>query len=177
MKAPKRIAQSMLLVSFVYAGVGCSGDESGVDEPMTSDVQANEKSLPAAKVNDQSNEFSIDAQGNVSFSGEVVYFKFDDHTLTEEGRSRLAIIANYLEKNKSKMIKVQGHSDERGSTEYNLALGQLRTKSVVKFLQDLGIEGKRLSAMSYGEEKPAALGHSEASWVKNRRADFVIKDM
>jgi peptidoglycan-associated lipoprotein len=163
----------MLFASSFLTVVACTDDESGIDEPVAATGQ---EALPA-NVKGQNNDFSIDGKGNVKFNAEVVYFKFDDNTLTDEGRSRLMALAEYLEKNKTKALKIQGHSDERGSTEYNLALGQLRTKSVIKYLQDLGLDDKRISATSFGEEKPAQPGHDESAWAKNRRAEFVISEM
>jgi peptidoglycan-associated lipoprotein len=169
MKLSRVVVKSTVFASALFfTAVGCTSDETDVNDAVTSDQK-----LPA-EVKNQNNDFSIDDKGNVKFSTEVIYFKFDDHSLTDQGRSQLMALAEYLGKNKGKLLKVQGHSDERGSTEYNLALGQLRTKAVIKYLQDLGLEDKRLAAVSYGEEKPADGAHSEAAWSKNRRADFVI---
>ena len=71
-------------------------------------------------------------------------------------------------------LQINGHCDERGSIEYNLALGQQRSQAVYEFLSTLGLDQKRLKTISYGEEKPAAEGHTETAWNQNRRADFVI---
>ncbi len=165
------IKMIVALISFGWIN-GCVGDDVAMTETVSAE---NPEKLPS-QVKGQNNEFTIDDQGRVKFEAEVIYFQFDDHSLTEEGRSRLAALGDYLSKHPQKSIKVQGHADERGSTEYNLALGQLRTKSVVKYLQDLGIDEQRIGAISYGEEKPAVAGHDEAAWAKNRRADFVILD-
>jgi peptidoglycan-associated lipoprotein len=72
------------------------------------------------------------------------------------------------------VVQVEGHCDERGSIEYNLALGERRAQSVKNYLTQLGIEASRLSTISYGEEKPAVDGHDEAAWEKNRRAEFTL---
>jgi peptidoglycan-associated lipoprotein len=71
-------------------------------------------------------------------------------------------------------IRVEGHADERGETEYNLALGDKRARSVKKYLEDLGVTSDRMEVVSYGEEKPAVVGSNEEAWSKNRRAEFVI---
>ncbi len=104
---------------------------------------------------------------------ETVYFAFDKATLNEETLERLDANANYLEKYTNLKIEVQGHCDERGSTEYNLALGERRARNVKRYLMDLGISSNRLRTISYGEEKPVDPGQNEAAWAKNRRAAFV----
>lgn len=119
-------------------------------------------------------EFKVQKDGSLQFNAEIVYFKFDDHTLTREGMNRLNAIANYLKKNKKSKLKIQGHCDERGSTEYNLALGQLRSQAVKNYLADLGVGKSRLQSVSFGEEHPVAQGSNEHAWSQNRRADFVL---
>ena len=78
-----------------------------------------------------------------------------------------------MKSSKSAVIQIEGHCDERGTVEYNLALGERRAQSVKNFLTQLGVEGARLSTISYGEEKPVVQGHTEDAWAKNRRAEFV----
>jgi len=80
-----------------------------------------------------------------------------------------------MKKNPGAKVQIEGHCDERGTPEYNLALGQRRADSTKKYLVNLGIDGSRLSTISYGEEKPADPGHNEAAWAKNRRAVFDIR--
>jgi peptidoglycan-associated lipoprotein len=103
-----------------------------------------------------------------------IYFGFDDYTLTSEAQSTLTAMADGMKANKSAVIQIEGHCDERGTVEYNLALGERRAQSVKNFLTQLGVEAARLSTISYGEEKPVAQGHAEDSWAKNRRAEFVV---
>ena len=104
----------------------------------------------------------------------IVYFKFDDHTLTKAGMDRLQALNTHLTKNSKQKLQISGHCDERGSVEYNLALGQMRSKSVHKYLVHLGLPASRIHSISYGEEKPAAEGHTESDWKQNRRAEFVL---
>ncbi|SNB46886.1 peptidoglycan-associated lipoprotein Pal [Geobacter sp. DSM 9736] len=106
---------------------------------------------------------------------EAVYFSFDSFTLTKEARDILYRNAGWLEKNPQVNVQLEGHTDERGSGEYNLALGEKRALSAQKYLRTLGIAEDRLSVISYGEEKPAASGHDETAWSRNRRVEFVIK--
>jgi peptidoglycan-associated lipoprotein len=77
-------------------------------------------------------------------------------------------------KNNSLKVQIEGNCDERGSDEYNLALGEKRAKSAMKYLETLGVPAERLSVISYGKEKPADPGHDEAAWAKNRRDEFVL---
>lgn len=106
---------------------------------------------------------------------EAVYFDFDRSDLRQDARDVLNRNAEVLLKSKpDAKIQIEGHCDERGSAEYNLALGERRAKSALQYLLTLGIKADRLSIISYGKEKPAVEGHDEADWAKNRRAEFVI---
>lgn len=102
-----------------------------------------------------------------------VYFDFDAYSIKPEYNSVIDLQGKYLAANPALSVRVEGNTDERGSTEYNLALGQRRAESVVKALKVVGVSDKQLEAVSYGEEKPMAEGHNEAAWSKNRRADVV----
>lgn len=106
---------------------------------------------------------------------EKVYFDFDSYILTQTARDALNKNAEYLQKkNVSAKVQIEGHCDERGSDEYNLALGEKRAKAALNYLVTLGVPASRLSFISFGEEKPNDPGHDEAAWAKNRRAEFVI---
>lgn len=103
-----------------------------------------------------------------------IYFNFDSADLSEESRSSLSKNAEYLSKNSGVKVRIEGNCDERGSDDYNMALGERRAKAAKDYLVNLGIASDRLSTISYGEEKPADAGHDEAAWARNRRAEFVI---
>lgn len=106
---------------------------------------------------------------------ETVYFDFDRSDLRQDARNSLAKNAEFLLKsNKTAKVMIEGHCDERGSAEYNLALGERRAESALKYLITLGVQPDRLSIVSYGKEKPAVQGNDEEAWAKNRRAEFVI---
>lgn len=106
---------------------------------------------------------------------ETVYFDFDSSDLRQDARNTLTKNADILLKSKqAAKIKIEGHCDERGSAEYNLALGERRAKSALQYLTTLGVQPNRLSIISYGKEKPAVLGNNEDAWAKNRRDEFVI---
>ena len=109
--------------------------------------------------------------GKISGLGSV-RFDYDSSTLTTESRRQLAENADWIKTNKN-TVQIEGHCDSRGSVEYNLALGERRAKAVKTYLTSLGVESKRMTIISYGEEKPIASGDSEEAYAKNRRANFV----
>jgi len=103
-----------------------------------------------------------------------VYFEFDSAQVNPGERSKVEAVAQYLSSHAAVGVIVEGHGDERGSNEYNLALGERRALAVRAYLVSLGIDAGRVQTKSYGEERPVALGHDEASWAQNRRADFQL---
>lgn len=105
---------------------------------------------------------------------EPVYFDYDSSQIAGSERSKLEAIADYLRANASVGLIVEGHCDERGSNEYNLALGERRAQAVRAYLIGLGIPSDGIKTVSYGEEQPAAFGHDESSWRSNRRASFSL---
>jgi peptidoglycan-associated lipoprotein len=105
----------------------------------------------------------------------VFYFDFDQSQLNPETRAALDAQAAVM-RNQAGPVRLEGHCDERGSIEYNLALGERRSQSVKNYLTQLGVDAARLSTISYGEEKPATDGHDETAWSKNRRAEFTISN-
>jgi len=104
----------------------------------------------------------------------TVYFDFDKSALTDSAKKLLDRKIVILNANPTVGVQIEGHTDERGAAEYNLALGQQRAAAVKRYLTQHGIADARITIISYGEEKPAAPGHDETSWSKNRRAEFVI---
>lgn len=109
-----------------------------------------------------------------AFVEENIHFAFDSSALSDEAQQILKSKADYLRSNPDITITVEGHCDDRGTDAYNIALGERRAESVKIFLVDIGIGSNRLNTVSYGEERPIAMGHNEASWARNRRAQFVI---
>jgi peptidoglycan-associated lipoprotein len=102
----------------------------------------------------------------------IVYFDFDSFSIRDEFKPVLDGHAKVLVANKGRRMVIEGHADERGSREYNLALGQKRAESVLRSLTLLGVPETQLEAVSFGEERPAAQGSDEAAWAKNRRAEL-----
>lgn len=102
-----------------------------------------------------------------------VYFDYDSYVVRDDGKQVVESHSGYLNKNKGRKILIQGNTDERGGTEYNLALGQKRAEAVRKSMAALGVAEGQMEAVSLGEEKPKAMGTGEAAWAENRRADIV----
>lgn len=108
------------------------------------------------------------------FLNDDIHFEFDSSTLTMEAQLILKKKAEWLQNNPESSSTIEGHCDERGTSEYNLALGDRRATSAKNFLVDLGISASRLTTISYGEERPVDLGKNEDAWAKNRRCHFTI---
>ena len=101
--------------------------------------------------------------------GDRVFFEYDRYELNSESKTTLERQATWLKKFSKLKVTIEGHADERGTREYNLALGERRASAIKDYLISLGISGKRLQTISYGKERPAVLGSDESSWSQNRR--------
>ena len=149
-------------------------------------ADANETAAPAAAV--QSTDASSDkkpestdafhAQGQAdldaalkALQGVSVFFEFDSATLTKDAETRLSDVATILAQHPELKVKISGNADERGSEQYNLALGQRRADAARKYLGRLGVKNEQVTAISFGAEKPKAPGHDEDAWKQNRRDD------
>jgi peptidoglycan-associated lipoprotein len=110
----------------------------------------------------------------IAFESEDVFFDYDQATLTAESSNLLQKKADFIKKHPEVQITIEGHCDQRGSSDYNLGLGQRRADSVKNYLQDLGIAGNRLATVSYGKEQPLDPGMTEAAWARNRRGHLVV---
>ena len=109
-----------------------------------------------------------------SYNFRNVYFEFDKSNLTNEAKQILRSNAGYLVNNPNLRIRIEGHCDERGTEEYNLALGERRARSAYNYLKALGANSRQMAIISYGESRPVDPGHSERAWGKNRRAHFTV---
>src|SRR6185295_17045374 len=108
------------------------------------------------------------------FAANTVYFEFDRATIKPSETSKIEDVAKYLQGNPTHAVQVEGHCDERGTEQYNLSLGERRALSVREYLVTAGIQPERVFTISYGESRPADLGHNDAAWGKNRRGVFVL---
>jgi peptidoglycan-associated lipoprotein len=121
---------------------------------------------------------SLDVNGDSDSSKagalKTVYFDFNSAAILDSTKDALDANAKFLKANTSVKVQVEGHCDERGGVQFNLALGEKRAKGVREYLVSQGIEASRISTISFGKERPVAFGHDEEAWSKNRRANFVI---
>lgn len=140
-------------------------------------VKPVEQTLPVEQVKPAQEAVAVEAPkpAAAEIKFETVYFDFDKSDLRQDARDVLSKNAEIILKSLAgAKTQVEGHCDERGSAEYNLALGERRAKSVQKYLTTLGVKPESLSVISYGKEKSAVIGSDEAAWAKNRRAEFVV---
>lgn len=114
------------------------------------------------------------AQAKAAFTDEHVYFDFDKYNIRKDQEAKLRFKADFMGANARVASEVQGHCDERGTSAYNMALGDRRAHSAKNYMESLGVAGSRMTVVSYGKEKPVDLGHNEKAWSKNRRAQFVV---
>lgn len=135
-----------------------------------------ERSQPREGVDSPPGETQSVREDRFAWKGNVkdVFFEYDRAELRSDARAILQENGRILKENPDARITLEGHCDERGTEEYNLALGQRRAEAVKVFLTDLGIDASRFSVVSYGEEKPFAAGHGETDWSQNRRVHFVL---
>ena len=141
-----------------------------VQQPMTETTPAREQVVTQEQASETAQAPAADLEADL----QEVYFNFDSADLSEDSRSILTRNADYLSKQSGVKVRIEGNCDERGSDDYNMALGERRAKAAKDYLVNLGIASDRLSTISYGEEKPVDAGHDEEAWGMNRRAEFVI---
>lgn len=126
---------------------------------------------PPATATPSAAELNAEALRNM----QVVYFEYDSFTLSDASRAALDANAKLLRSNATLTVSLDGHCDERGTVEYNQALGQKRAEAVQQYLVDTGVSADRLRVISYGKERPAVEGHDEGTWSKNRRVEFTAR--
>lgn len=117
-----------------------------------------------------------DADARYEWTGELqdIYFDYDKSEIRSDQRDTLAVNADWIKRNPNVRVQVEGHCDERGTEEYNLALGERRANAIRDYLISFGVEADRIYAISYGEEMPVDPGHNESAWAQNRRAHFLV---
>jgi peptidoglycan-associated lipoprotein len=145
--------------------------EPGYEKIYEESMAAKEESLEAQAAMEKEHEI---LEGRTSAPLLPIYFDFDKSNIREDQRARIIKNADFLKQNKAVKVRIEGNTDERGTNEYNMALGERRAMSAKKYLINLGIHGDRMHTISFGEEKPLLHGHDEYAWAQNRRDDFVI---
>ncbi len=142
-------------------------------------VPGNQNAARDAAASSQTRVASVDVSGaNTAATSNlprIVYFDFDSYVVLDQYRPVIEANAKELVRNPKEHMSVQGHTDDRGSSEYNLALGQRRADAVVKSLTLLGAQPSQLEAVSFGKERPAVQGENEEAWAKNRRVELASK--
>lgn len=173
-------ALSLIILALVFT-ISCSTKTvSTTKDPYSSSEQelsTTEKTWVYQEKSAQSEEISEADSDNMIMMVmlEDIHFEFDKATLTPEAKNSLMKKAQWLKLNSEVSVVIEGHCDERGTNEYNIALGDRRAASTMNFLVDIGIAPSRFTTISYGEERPLAAGHNENAWSKNRRAHFAME--
>ncbi len=162
----------MLIAAAAFIVSSCGKKEEPAATPADEAVQAQQETAPAEQPSEVEAEAAEEPAPEIVL--DRVYFEFDKATLTPEAKRTIEKNAEILKAHPEVTVVIEGHCDERGSTEYNLALGERRAESIKNYLVQLGISPDRLSTLSYGEERPLVEGHNEAAWAKNRRGEFVV---
>ena len=153
-------------------GVGCSHATPKSDSPA---VAAAPRPAPARVVPDHSNDHvAAQAPTRDDSDGNAIYFDFDSANLRKDARPILQRLGEELAHAK-KSIRIEGNCDERGTTEYNIALGDKRAREARSYLERIGVPSKHIKVVSYGSERPKYQGHDEIAYAKNRRDDLVVR--
>jgi len=169
------LKQLILLVAILCMAMafGCakkpvSDDGAAGGATATTDGSGQNGSFSSQSVSDAT-------ASKVPASLQRIHFDFDSYILTGSAKAALEDNAAYLKAHANERVQIEGHCDERGSDEYNLVLGEKRARATKAFLVTLGVDSRRLSVISYGEERPLDPSSSETAWSKNRRAEFVTR--
>jgi peptidoglycan-associated lipoprotein len=173
---PKSLSHVGLLAGIFLAGCSSTPVTAPAPAPTPAPVVAAAPApapapAPAAQVARVEVPAHLDPKSLIS-TERSVYFDYDNFAVKADYDAMLQRHGQYLTKNAQLAVKVEGSADERGSAEYNLALGQKRAEAVVKALKAYGVRDGQMEAISWGKEHPKALGHDEAAWAQNRRADI-----
>ncbi|MCC2596892.1 peptidoglycan-associated lipoprotein Pal [Pusillimonas sp. MFBS29] len=162
-----RIAKSLTIAAFAATLAACSSVP--LDQSGTSGSTGGSDSASAGQVMDPFNPQSPLAQQR------SVYFDFDSYSVPDQYRSLVEMHASYLASHAQQKVLIEGNADARGGSEYNLALGQRRSEAVSRMMTLLGVNSSQIEAISFGKERPRALGNTEADYAENRRADIVYQ--
>src|SRR5262245_32913695 len=174
----KVMRKSLVLLAVVLAAslavAGCK-PKVKPDANAGANTSQTDANAAGAGANSASSEEGAEAPGPMEglLAKRIVYFDFDSSEIKGEGTDIVAAHAKYLSKNANLKVRLEGHTDERGSREYNIGLGERRAQSVRRALLLQGAAEGQISTVSYGEERPAVAGNDEAAWAKNRRVEIV----
>lgn len=143
-------------------------------EPPPPPVQTQPRPQPQPPADNSAAEREAERRRIEAVLSQIVHFDYDDSTIRADAQELLAAKVPVLRANPQIRLRIEGHADERGSVEYNLALGMRRAQAVRQYLMDFGIDGSRFETFSFGEDRPMTQGSNESAWAQNRRAEFRI---
>jgi peptidoglycan-associated lipoprotein len=164
-----------LYVALAVVAAACASKETKTDTPVTDKTTSTQQpptNTGGGNVTPTQPTGPVTGVQDQLLLKKSVYFDFDSNAVKDEYRGMVQAHSKFLADNRDKKVRIEGNCDERGSREYNLALGQRRAEAVKKVMTVLGVADGRIETTSYGEEKPVAMGHDEAAWAQNRRADI-----
>lgn len=163
-----QIFKSLMIAVPVLVMTACSS----TDDAANSDATTN-NNTSTAQVDPNGGLSEQEMQLQKLREASTIFFKFDNSTISPSYENVLAAHAAYLSANPSEQVTIEGHADERGTPEYNIALGERRAEAVSNYIQALGVQANQISIVSYGEEKPLEFGQTESAYSQNRRAVLV----
>ncbi|MDA8791941.1 peptidoglycan-associated lipoprotein Pal [Bacteriovoracaceae bacterium] len=166
----KHASLLLLALTFVFYSCGSSDKKTG-SESAAEDVVVEQ---PNGDSNGLALELNGDSDSNTAGGISTVYFDYDSSSLTSSSKQVLEQNAQFLKTSDKIDIQIEGHCDERGGIQYNLALGERRARAIRDYLVALGVTRSRMKIVSFGKERPVSFGHDESSWGRNRRGNFVI---
>ena len=172
---------ALALVAFAVAGLtfgitGCGTQQEVTEEPIIDTEEAAEEAGSLTGADIPLTEQPEDIVYVESQQFENIHFNFDEYRILPEDESTLREISGWLKDNEGARMLIEGHCDERGTNEYNMALGEQRALAARRYLVALDVDADRLSTISYGEERPLDPRSNEEAWSKNRRAHFVVSE-
>ena len=172
----KKLTDHLIPLSLAAGLVACSSAKPTPDAPA---AKAEEKSASVAEAPKTDPSQDANAQGQAELDRAMqalrnvsVFFEFDSATLSQEAKDKLSTVGTILAKYPALKVRIEGNCDERGSEQYNLALGQRRADAAKRYLGSMGARDSQLAAISFGDQKPKATGHDEEAWRQNRRDDL-----
>lgn len=165
----------LMIGLFSVLVTGCATPEAPPEEPVAMEEPTPEVPVePEQPMMEEAVDVNAIIEGRTNGPMLPIYFDFDKSNIRDDQVQRIEDNAAYLKENPSMTIRIEGNCDERGTNEYNMALGERRAQSAKKYLMNLGVSGSQLDTISFGEEKPLNMGQNELAWSQNRRDDFVI---
>ena len=168
----KTLRYGLMILAIAVLAAGCTKNVKPAAAPAASTAPA-PVAAPAAATTNTAPQVSPLDDPNSPLAQRVVYFDFDKSDIKPEFLDTLTAHAKYLVANPTQKIRIEGYTDERGTVEYNIALGDRRAQAVRRYLLFQGVTAEQISTVSYGESHPADSGHDETAWAKNRRAVIV----